>query len=220
MSGVSSASGTPTLRRALGQLAFFLGAMLAMIVAPFADDRAEGEQRFWRAVAAAHNVDAGIVAFDPVPPDLAEKLAIGTLVPLRAIIGGSEAVVQGYGDLSGGNPAFPRFRSVGSDGIASLLRALAILDPARPLPAAEIVPRIAWAYPEFGVPVDVPGMPWTITKTMTGATLEWTTRNSSRTGILNFWRIALHVDEEYRADIRRVDIPNPFLLKGTVSRFW
>ncbi|MGV3651185.1 MAG: hypothetical protein ACO1OK_07145 [Devosia sp.] len=201
-------------------MAFFVAALLAMIVEPLAQDRAAAEERFWRAVAAAHTVDAGIVALDPVSPDLEKTLAIGTLVPLRAIIGGSEAVVQGYGDVAGGNPAFPRFRSVGSDGIASLLRALAILDPSRPMTEAQIIPRIAWAYPEFGVPVVVPGMPWTITNTTTGATLEWTTRNSSRSGILNFWRIALHVDEEYRADIRRVDIPNPFLLKGTVSRFW
>ncbi|SFZ83440.1 hypothetical protein SAMN02983003_1644 [Devosia enhydra] len=208
------------LRRALGRLAIFIAALLALMVEPRAEDRAAAEERFWRAVAAAHTVDAGIVALEPVPQDIAETLAIGTLVPLRAIIGGSEAVVQGYGDVAGGNPAFPRFRSVGSDGIASLLRALAILDPNRTLSAQDIIPRIAWAYPEFGVPVAVPGMPWTITNTTTGATLEWTTRNSSRSGILNFWRIALHVDEDHRADLRRVDIPNPFLLKGTVSRFW
>jgi hypothetical protein len=181
----------------------------------------QAREGFWRAVAAAYSVDAALVAVEPETPGPPfDAVSIDDLVALRAIIGGSGERVQGFASLTGRNPAFARFRHFGSDGIASLLETLGVLDPARALPVSEIVPRISWAYPEFGVPVDVPDQPWQIIETATGATVEWTTRNSSRTGILNFWRVALHVGKDYRADITRVDIANPFLLKGTVTRFW
>lgn len=222
---IVSTSVTPIRWSAFGWPATFFAAWLGIFAAPgfAADPEAHERARagFWRAVAAAYSVDRGLVAVEPEVPGLPfDALAIGELVALRATIGGSGELVQGFGSLSGGNPAFARFRHIGSDGIATLLAAMAVLDPERARPIAEIVPRIAWAYPEFGIPVEVPGQPWSLVHTTTGATIEWTTRNSSRTGILNFWRVALHVDSDHGADIARVGIPNPFLLKGTVNRGW
>lgn len=200
--------------------------LLLACAGPAAADDASGfaaaRQVFWRAIAAAYSVDGGAVHVEPATAHMAgpefTALATGDLRAFRATIGGSGETVQGFASLSGGAPAFARFRHIGSDGIASLLMALAVLDPDTPFSMPEIVTRIAWTYPDFGVPVEVPGRTWSLEHTATGASLHWFTRNSTRSGALSFWQVTLHIDHHHKADIVRTDIANPFLLRGKVVR--
>jgi hypothetical protein len=210
---------------ALAMAALLLAGLFALPhAARAADDPAAfaaARQSFWRAVASAYSVDGGAVDVEPKSPagagaELA-ALATGDMRAFRAVIGGSGEVVQGYASLAGRPPAFARFRHIGSAGLASLIEAMDLLGrPALALP--DIVARIAWAYPDFGLPLELPSSPWTLERTERGMSLTWFTRTGSSSGALSFWRVVMHVDRHHTGEVTRTSMPNPFLLRGVVTR--
>jgi len=194
------------LRRGGAIVAFVL-----VVTAPAWSDEtdrfAAARERFRAAVALAYDVGVDQVVVEPAAPaasgtDL-DRLAVGEFRAFRASFTGRGGSVTGFASVADEPPAFVRFQYLGAGGIASLLRELEILDPAGAYPLSEMVPRIAWAYAEYGKPLTGPGLDWSLDHTDTGATLVYYSSTVGVAGRANIWCVTLHVDHQYRTDVVR-----------------